>query len=188
MDPSYLGQPIPTPTANKPTGLMTKRTFFIVLGLLLAVVAAAVMLVASGDKSGTLQQRLSARQATTLTIIEDGQKNISEDTLQKLNSELKIVLLSDTTKLNAALKAAGMKKVEKEIATAEADTATMQKLKSAKLNARYDQAYEEVLTQKIESLRALVQELHSETKNKALKAVLSDEYTHLGTYLKELEA
>lgn len=187
MDPSYLGQPIPTPTANKPTGLMTKRMLFIVLGIAAALVAAVVLMFVSSDKSGPLQQRLSARQAAAISIINDGQKNLQSDDLQKLNSELKLVLLGDTLKLEAGFKALGMKKVEKEIVAAEADTATLAQLKTAKLNAQYDDTYRTVLTQKLESLRALVQELHGATKSKSLKAILNDEYKHLGIYLTALE-
>ena len=187
MDPSYLGQPIQPPTANKPTGLVTKRSLLLIISGAFAVIAGAFMLFASGDRSGPLQQRLSARQATTLAIIDDGKKNLTDDELQKLNSELSIVLLSDNNKLTAALAAAGTKKADKATTAAEADAATFEKLKTAKLNAQYDSTYQTVLSQKLESLMALSQELHGKTKKKQLKAVLAEEYTHLATYQKALE-
>lgn len=187
MDPSYLGQPVPVPTANKPRGLMTGRTLLLVVGGALAVLAGGVMLFASGDNSGELRQRTSARQTTTLKLIADGQKNISDDDLAKINSEMSLVLLGDTTKLTRALKTAGLTKQSKTITAAEADADTFDKLKTAKLNAQYDAAYQTVITQKIESLRALLQELHSKTKSKTLKTVVADEYQHLGIYLNQLQ-
>ena len=186
MDPTYLGQPVPTPTAQKPAGLISKKAFLIVLVLLAAVAAGAFMLLGSGDKSGTLQQQMSARQATTQRIIEDGQKNISSDELSKLNSELRLVLIGDTNVLQGALATAGIKKIEKSINTAEADTASFDTLKDAKLNAKYDATYRNVLTQKLESLRALTTELHDETKSKPLKAALEAQYAHLTIYLNAL--
>ena len=186
MDPSYLGRPIPTPTAQKPSGRMTHRTFLLVLVLVVAIVAGMLMIFASSDNTGQLQQRLSARQETTLKLVADGKKNITDDTLAKLNSELSIVLTGDNTAVQTALKAAGLKKVEKTIVADEADAMTFEQLKSAKLNAQYDATYRRVMIQKIESLRSLLRELHDATKTKALKPSLAAEYQHLGTYLDAL--
>lgn len=187
MDPSYLGQPIPTPVANKPRGIMTKRTLFFIIGAVFAIGAAGFMLLASGDNSGQLQQRVSARQATLQKLIADGQKNITNDDLAKINAELNIILLSDNTALQSGLKTAGMKKTDKTITAAEADAATFEKLADAKLNAQYDAAYQAALTQKLESHRALLQELHGKTKSRSLKSALAREYEHLGRYLDTLE-
>ena len=187
MDPSYLGQPIQAPTANKPQGIMTPRTFLIVLGMIVAIVAGVLLLFAGSDSTGTLQQRLSARQATTLKLVADGQKNITNDDLKKLNSELSIVLNGDSVTVQAALAAAGMKKVEKTITADEADLQTFEELKSAKLNGQYDSTYRRVMTQKLESLRALLQELHGATKIRELKPSLAAEYKHLGVYLENLQ-
>ena len=187
MDPSYLGQPIPAPTANKPQGIMTPRTFLIVLGMIVAIVVGILLLFAGSDSTGTLQQRLSARQATTLKLVADGQKNITGDDLKKLNSELSIVLNGDSVTVQTALTAAGMKKVEKTITADEADLQTFEELKSAKLNGQYDSTYRRVMTQKLESLRALLQELHGATKIRELKPSLAAEYQHLGIYLENLQ-
>lgn len=186
MDPSYLGRPIPAPTAQKPTGRMTHRTFLLILVLVIAIVAGVLMMFASSDTTGQLQQRLSARQETTLKLVADGKKNISSDTLAKLNGELSIVLTGDNAAVQSALKAAGLKKVEKTILADEADATTFEQLKTAKLNAQYDATYRRVMIQKIESLRSLLRELHDATKIKDLKPSLAAEYQHLSTYLDAL--
>jgi len=165
---------------------MTKKTLFMILAAVVVIAVAIVLVVSSQDNSGQLQQRLSARQATTLKIIADGQKNIGDDDLGKLNSELNIILSSDNNELQAALKTAGMKKVDKKITAAEADLDTFKKLATAKLNAQYDTAYRSVLTQKLESLRALMRELHDATNSRSLKAALSLEYKHVNEYLDTL--
>lgn len=162
---------------------MTHRTFLLVLLLVGAIITGMLMMFASSDNTGQLQQRLSARQETTLKLVADGKKNITDDRLAKLNSELSIVLTGDNTAIQAALKSAGLKKVEKTILADEADLATFEQLGSAKLNGQYDTTYRRVMTQKIESLMSLLQELHDATKIKDLKPSLAAEYKHLGTYL-----
>lgn len=156
------------------------------LGLVVAVIVSLVLIVSSSDNTGPLQQRLSARQTTTLKITEDSRENITDDEIAKFNSELNIVLMSDDAVVQGALKGAGMKKVDKETAAAEADTATFEKLQTAKINGQYDRTYRVVIEQKLESLRSLLQELHGSTKDKALKSALASEYEHLGFYLDAL--
>lgn len=187
MDPSYLGQPVPVPTAHKPSRLPSGRTLLLISGGLVALAAGAFMLLSTGDSSGELQQRAVARQNTTLRLIADGQKNITNDDLAKINSELNIVLIGDNNQLQAAVKTAGLKKVAKTITSNEVDTATFETLKDAKLNAEYDDAYQNALTQKLESLRALLQELHGKTSSRKLKTIVAAEYSHLGFYLNQLE-
>lgn len=187
MDPTMLGRPVPTPTAQKTPGLITKRTLIIVLALVGALISGTLLFASGSDNSGPLLQRLSARQATTLKLVADGQKNIISDDLAKINSELNIVLQSDNNALQAELSAAGIKKIDKLIAANEADEETFKKLASAKLNAQYDSTYRGVLAQKLESLRALLQELHDKTKSKALKTKLAAEYQHLSTYADSLD-
>jgi hypothetical protein len=186
MDPSLLGRPIPTPTAQKPASSFPARLVIIVAILLGAIIGGFLLIASSSDDTGQLLQRVSARQATTLRLVADGQKNLTRDDLKKINSELSIILLSDNASLQAELADAGIKKLEKEVVSAEADQTTFEKLASAKLNAQYDATYQTTLTQKLESLRALLRELHDKTKSKSLKAVLARGYTHLTTYVNEL--
>jgi hypothetical protein len=187
MDPSLLGRPITPPVAQKPRGLLTARAWMILGAMVAAILAGIFLLFGSQDQSGTLQQRVSARQTTTLKLVADGQKNLKDADLSKLNSELSIVLAGDDSAVQAALKNAGMKKIDKEITAAEADEDTFKSLSTAKISGRYDTAYQDTLVQKLDSLRALLAELHGATRNKPLKAVLDTEYQHLGGYLKTLQ-
>ena len=188
MDPSLLGRPIPTPTAQKPVSAFPARLVVIVLAVIAVLAGGFMLIAASSDNSGHLMQHLSVRQATALKLITDGQKNLTDDNLQKINSELNIILLSDSALVQGELSKAGMaKKIDKEIAAAEADSTTFDKLASAKLNAQYDSTYRATLVQKLESLSGLLRELHDKTKSKSLKAALATEYKHLNGYVDELE-
>jgi hypothetical protein len=187
MDPSLLGRPIPTPVAQKPASRFSPRLIAIAFVIVAALVGGFLMLASSSDNSKDLMHRLGARQATTLKLIGDGQKNLNSDQLTKINSELNLILISDNAALETEITGAGIKKLDKEVVAAEADTETFEKLASAKLNGQYDATYKTVLTQKLESLRALLRELHDKTKSKSLKTVLANEYQHLTTYSDELE-
>lgn len=188
MDPTYLGQPIPTPTAQKPASAFPAKLVLIILAIIAVLVGGFMLIAAGSDNSAQLMQRLSARQGTTLKLIADGQKNLTDDNLQKINSELTLVLLSDSTLVQSELTKAGIaKKMDKDIVASEADSATFDKLATAKLNAQYDTTYRVTLTQKLESLNALLRELHDKTKSKSLKTALAAEYKHLGDYIDELE-
>lgn len=166
---------------------MTKRTLLLIIGGLVAVIVGGALLIASQDNTGQLQQRLSARQATTLKLIADGQKNISDDDLAKINSELSLILIGDNTTLTAALKTAGLKKVDPATKSAEADAESFEALTTARINAQYDSAYQNILMQKLESLQALLKELHGKTRSKSLKAAVATEYSHVTNYLSQLE-
>lgn len=188
MDPSLYGQRITPPTAQKPPSQLTPRLLFIIGFIVFAIIASIVlMFMNAATKDTTLRQKLSARQTTTIEIIADGQKNLTSDTLKKINGELNLVLKSDDAELQAALIASGMKKVEKEVLASEAGTETLTNLTNAKLNGAYDGTYKTVITQRLNSLRALMLEVHEQSRSKALKAVLVDQDTHLKSYVDQLE-
>ena len=134
-----------------------------------------------------LRQKLSARQITTLQIIADGQKNLTSDSLKKINSELNLVLQSDNAELQSALTASGIKKADKVVASSESGAETLTSLKNAKLNGQYDKAYQTVITQKLTSLRGLILEVHQQSRSKSMKAVLVTEDTHLKSYIDQFE-
>lgn len=173
--------------AQKSSGLFTKQTWLIIIGLIVAVIAGGSLLALSGDKSLKLLPRLSARQTTTLKIVADGQKNIVDRDLRKLNSELNITLTSDNAAIQSQLKGAGLSEIRPEIKAIEADTETFKALENAKINGRYDTAYKTAAIKKLTSLRDLLREVHEKTKNKALRQTLATEYEHISTHLRELK-
>lgn len=186
MDPSLLGKPIPAPTANKPTGIMTRNTLYIIIGFVVVIIIAIILLIGSRDGSSALQQRMSLRQDNTLKLIADGRKNIVHGELQKINGELGIVLESNNAQLSEALQSAGLKKISKEITADETIDQTLEKLNQAKLNARYDSVYLSTLQVQLEALNALSTELFNTTKSKTLKNALMGQYKNVNIFLKQL--
>ncbi len=187
MNPTRRGRAAPTPNVSRQRGALSKRALIVLAAGIAAAIIGGLLILVSRDASGPLQPRLAARQTTTLKIIADGQKYLVGGDLKKLNSDMNIVLGSDNATIQATLKAAGMKKVDKDVSSAEADSSTFEKLTDARLNGRYNQTYQDVITLKLESLRELVRELHEATHNKGLKTALNEEYKHLSEFINSLE-
>lgn len=168
---------------------MTKRTLFIIIGLIVVVVVGLLLLSTTGDKSGPLMLRMSLREKVTMDIVKDGQKNIINDDLVKINSELSIILSGHSTKLDAAFKKNKMPTAKKAgIEDPETSKPILSKLNTAKLNARYDEIYRTTLKLQLQSLNQLGQELYGKTKSTSLKKALSDQYTDVAKYIKQLDA
>lgn len=166
---------------------MTKRTLFIILSLVALTLIGALLMFMNRDKSGPLMQRMSLREKVTLEIIQDGNKNLANDDLQKINSELLIVLNGHNNALSAAFKKNNMPPVEtKKMDNPETSKPVLEKLRTAKLNARYDETYRSALKLQLESLNELSRELHKITKSKSLKEALSTQYTDVAKYIKQL--
>lgn len=182
MDPSYQGRVPQVPSKQRiRRGLrLTPRALLLIGGALAAIIIGAVLLANSGDKSGPLQLRLSARLATLEKMSSDGRKNLSSGDLKELNGRLAIQLASDQKTIGDAMTA---RKPNKDITAAEADTASFDTLEDARLNSRYDTTYRRIVSQKLDSTTALMRELYDSTRSKALKAALNDSYRSL----KELE-
>ncbi|TXG76121.1 hypothetical protein E6P97_04155 [Patescibacteria group bacterium] len=189
MDPTLKGGRVPVPTAQpqRTSGLFTKQTWLIILAIGLTILIGSLLLVSSGDRSLKLLPVLSARQATTLKIVADGQKNLTDRDLRKLNSELNIILAGDNASIQTSLKRAGLSEISAEVKAAEADISTFKHLDNAKVNGQYDKKYKTVIVQKLTSLSGLLREIHDETKSKSLRQALATEYEHISIHLREIE-
>ncbi len=159
----------------------------IIGGVVGAVLIALVLLLVSGDKTGSLRQQMSARNTATLSLMADGKKNIKSADLAKLNSELYLVLLTDDAATSKALTTAGLGKLDPSVKTAEAVTTTIAELKTAEVNGQYDSVYKTGLEKQLTSLNSLSKQLHSQTTSKSLKAALSTQYTHVAQFLEALK-
>lgn len=186
MDPSYIGQPMSAPTKQPARGAgLSGRLILVVIGLLVAVFAGIGLLIANQDNTGALSQRLTLRLEALEDILKDGKKNATSDKMKKLTGELSILLTGDKATIEAALPATKTKKSDT-LTEAESSKPSIERLKNAKINANYDTAYASELTAKLEATSALIRELHSETKSKALKEALDTTLQHLTQVQKEL--
>lgn len=153
---------------------------------MLALIIAGFLLTLGNSKPTTEMQRLSARLENLQTIIDQGTAHTKGGDLRKVHSDASILITGDIARINDALKSAGLKKVPKEIAALEQDTATLENLKDAQLNGRFDDAYKKALSQKLESTMVLMRELHHKTKSRDLKGTLATSYSHFNGILDQL--
>jgi len=186
MDPTYVGQPMRVPTKlphhrNGPSGQM----LLILVALLVAVLLGVVLVVANQDKSGPLSQRLTYRLDALQDILKDGKKNANSDKLRKITSEASILLVGDTTAVESTVpKVKGKKPAA--VVDAEDSKPSLERLKEAKINGTYDNAYTSELTTKLESTSALTRELYDESHNKKLREALNVMHQHLAQLQKDL--
>lgn len=176
MDPSYQGRVPQVPYSSRQGGgrfRLNPRMLMIGGILLVLVIVGFVLMSQSGDKSGALQQHLSARLATLQKMTDEGEKNLKSADLREFNARLRIQLTSDTKSISDNLIIA---KTDKTISANEADTASFDALKDAQLNSRFDDTYRKLIAQKLDSTMALMKELHGKTPSAKLKSALSSAY------------
>jgi len=186
MDPTYqgFGAPVPTKNPTRP-GISGGKLIMLIAGGLVVILLGVFLLINSGDKTGALQQRLSARLSTMQRIIAEGKKNVHDPELSEINSVISLQVLSDTTTLNTAMKSP---KPDDTVVASEADTASFDELKTAALNSRFDAAYRKIIAAKLESTNALIREIYDETSSKSLKTELNTVYGHLKQLQNQLAA
>jgi hypothetical protein len=188
MDPSYHGFGAPVPTKNYSRRASPMKMVLLIIGAVIAIGISLGLFLMSRDQTGPLQHRLSARLSTLEKIVAEGTKNAKSPALKEMNSSISIQVLSDAINIRAELKKAGVTKLDKDVVAAEADTASFKALSDASLNNRFDETYEKLIAQKLDSTNALIKELHGKTTRKSLKTALDIAYGHFKQLQTQLAA
>ena len=131
-------------------------------------------------------QHLSARFDSLQTILKAGTQAAQSANLKKTQSDASIIIIGQTTSIDAIMKNSGLGDIPKEIVTLETDSPTLKTLSDARLNGQFDSAYQKALSQKIESTMALMREVSDKTNSKTLKNALSTAYSYFSTILDQL--
>jgi hypothetical protein len=188
MDPTYKGFSVPTPTKVRSGGLNLRKPLLIGGGVLLVFVIVGLIANLMTPNTTTLTQRLLYRLDALNTLANSARPNISSDSLAKINADLLIVTTGDYASLTKVIPTVKSTKELTAIKTEEADAATTESLKTAKVNGQYDNTYKAVLMQKIESASALANELQGKTSKTSVKSALTTLKEHLNTYYTQLQA
>lgn len=187
MDPTYKGLSVPTPTKTRSTNPMLRKAlliggivlaFFIVAGIIASIIT---------PNTTQISQRMLYRVDALIALTKSADANISNDSLAKINTDLRIVLIGDYAALNKTIPSQKSTKELAKIKAEETDTATSQKLKTAKINAQYDSIYKDSLLQKIEATIALADELQSKTSRSSTKLQLTTLKNHLNIYYYQIK-
>lgn len=179
-------------TATPQPSRFSRKTLIIGGGGLVAIIIAVALLLGSGGNGLSTQlQHLSLRISTLQSLLENNTDtaNIHSENLDQLVTDLDLTLTSNKNQLAPIMTADGMpSNFDKNIITSETDTSTATKLNDANLNNEFDQAYAQVLGEKITSLRALVAETYAMAKDVKLRQVLTSLDNNLDDSQKRLNA
>jgi hypothetical protein len=172
--------------------MVSKKMIFIGGGLVAAILLGATLLLGTGGNSMPKQlQHLSLRirSLEALTESKSVKKNIQNEELSQITTELRLSLTSSMNELTPLMVAAGMPaQFDNDVVASEADISTTAKLDEAALNNKFDRIYAETLSQKIIALRALNGETFRLTKNINLRKALITLDSTLGSTKKRVDA
>lgn len=178
---NYLDEIAPAPKKGLlPTGKM--RNLVIIGGILtLLVIAASITVsVINGGKKDDWA-RLATRITSTSEIVSDATKNIKNNRLRSINSELSIFLINLDRDLQTPLTSIGFNKnkVSKSILKETSVAQALENLEDARLNDVYDRAYAREMTYQLAQILTDLQKAHSNSGNDDTKKFLSDAYDSL---------
>ncbi|HEX6258748.1 MAG TPA: hypothetical protein VFZ48_04680 [Candidatus Saccharimonadales bacterium] len=187
MQPSYNDVLPPVPTSIPNRRGLSKRTVYIGGLLLLALIVGSALLIASSnDGLKKSLQRLTVRLEVLQSMTNDAREAIVNPDLAKINSDASILVTGSIASLEKPMVAAGRGSVTDDNKKAEADTATLETLKQAKLTGNFDTTFARVLGQKIDTVLALLAETYGQTNSVSLKSALDHEYTNFKSIKEEL--
>lgn len=162
------------PQGPKP-GMSNKIFLFAVGGGLLIAIAVGLMLLTSGGGGPKEQmQTLAARLQTLQTIAGESQKTIKSGELRSANSSLSILLANANRDIAEPLLNNGIdvKKLDKAILAEESGEELKKTLEDARLNAIFDRTYAREIAFQLDTIAALMGDVHASTKSKSLKEFL----------------
>lgn len=161
---------------------VSRKTIFIVIGIVVALLITVIMLFASsqGNNLQPYEQRLSIRMSNLQTLATSAQQNINSEDLSNLNSQLSALVISDNASLQSDLNALGVSsKYPKDMIASESDDATIAELKQAVTDGDFDQKYVEAITKKIDDITLLMNTIYSKSKDAKLRQDISKSYKDL---------
>ena len=177
----YLNQIAPQ-APKRPLFTLNLRTiiFFGLLAIAVVIILAAVAgAINSGNKSPW--QHLSARLASTTTLVDDASAKIKDSQLRSYNSDVKLYLTNtnrDLTDLFAANEATS-KKIPKSIAAQEASDAIAARIETGRLNAKFDSTYSREMAYLLSTTLVLYQQLYKNSSGENTKKLLEAAYNNL---------
>jgi hypothetical protein len=184
----YLNQIAPP---EKKPGLSRKMTFILAgLGAALVIVIGLALFGAKSAGPTTDMQTLAARLQTLQTIMERSRSTIKSSELRTINSNLSIILTNANRDIALPLKNnnVDVKKLDKNIVTAENGTKLSAALENARLNAVYDETYAREINYQLATVLALMKKLYNETNSKSLKEYLNNTNTNITPLKKQLDS
>lgn len=171
----YYGQQKPKPPI---------KMIALIVGVFIFLIIAIIVMqsIIKGGSIDTQAQHLSPQLTNVAALTVDGTDHLRSEDLKKINAETSIITEGAMSQLVSILPA----KPDKTIANSESDASSTAKLASAALDGTYDSEYKLVLTQKLESISALLTEMYTKTKSPSIQESLSSTYKNYQALLNNL--
>ncbi|MDO8335814.1 MAG: hypothetical protein Q7T74_03485 [Candidatus Saccharibacteria bacterium] len=167
----------------------SRKTLLLVGGLVAAIIIAIILLLGSQKGNGVQVQHLLTRYDNLQTMLSDKKttRNLKNQELSKVVTSFNLVVTTDTNDLKTALGTKLPAKIDDSVIIAESDATTEKTIEDAYLENKLDVVYADVLTKKINSLRALISETHGLSKDLKLRKTLESLDSHLRDTKKQIE-
>lgn len=168
----YLNQIAPQ---QQKRGLSGKFLYILIGGGALIAIVAGFMIFSSGSSPTQKMQTLAARLTTLQDIASKSQPKIKSNVLRGTNSNLSIFLTNATHDMAEPFSKNGVdvKRIDRNIETAEKGDNLRQTLEDARLNAVFDRTYAREMNYQLDTVAALMSEIYNKTNSKSLKEFLN---------------
>lgn len=156
-------------------------------GVIALLIVVIIVLGMMNGGSGDNQQRLLFRLSNLDSTMDEARRNIRSDSLGKINTETSLVISGDIVAIESLIPVKKNDKSLNAIQDEEADTVTVERLKTAALNNQHDSTYKTVLADKLQSTYELAGEVAKKSSDSKLKAALQTLQDHLTIYYEQLK-
>lgn len=156
-------------------------------GVALLIVLFILMKLFTGGSDNSTRLLNAAQQQTEIARVATLGTTTGAQPTKNIAFNTSYSMTSDSQKLVTVLAANGVKIKAKQLA-GKADPKTDESLKAAKAAANFDETFLKTLDEELADYQATLQEAHDNSKNQAVKKVLSDNYANsqlLRTQIKE---
>lgn len=162
----------------------------IILGIVVVMVIGGGLLLVFSQKSPTTSMdQLNARMTALSSYVAEGSKSARNPDVVKLNSDARIIINGDLNTLKTATTAAGAKGSSKDVLASEKalSTKTLDELKKAAIDGRFDREYLSTMRDQLESTQSLIREVNKASSNAKVKTATKDAHAHLNTILESIK-
>ncbi len=175
-DPYFIE---PSTVHTGPTQVKTNAFGMIalIIGVLLAVVAVIFMFSSNTLNPEDESQRLIWRLESLDEMLVLGKRYSQSDDMRRFTSNSIILIGGVVPPVEDVIKTAGYKKTNKDIKAAEADAETLELLRTAGVNGRFDPSYKEKLSDKLRSVMDQLDTTDDALKSKEFKTAGGNAYT-----------
>lgn len=184
MEPNF----IPSVANRRAVSSLPVKIIWIVIGaVVLGIIGAALLFMSRTPNPVDEITRLEAQMQSLIDITSEGRKSVKNPDLSKTTSDISLVLPSDLDTITTASGGKNTKPSSSIIAQEKAiSTENLEKLKTAAVNGRFDQAYIPLLIDRLNATKEQLNIVNKKTARPELKSATLATYNHLDGFIRTL--